>query len=67
MGKALIHSPLCRPRAEERGQMGLCPSLLVAAPTPAPAQVEEFGGSWGRGGDTSEGGDLAPALAAASP
>ena len=64
--RSFIH-PFAGPVQRRGGRWGCVPSLLVAAPTPAPAQVEEFGGSWGRGGDTSEGGDLAPALAAASP
>ena len=35
MGKALIHSPLSRPCAEQWGQMGLCPLPPGGCPHPS--------------------------------
>ena len=48
MGKALIHSPLSRPCAEQRGQMGLCPLPPGGCPHPSSCPGR---GVWGQLGE----------------
>ena len=49
MGKALIHSRLSRPCAEERGQMGLCPLPPGGCPHPSSCPGREVWGQLGEG------------------